>query len=357
MQSACTSREARRPKDSRQTLEFSMIVPDAVRPPTPSRAAPTFLCRFCRAPLQHTFVDLGVSPLANSYLTTAQLAAMEPFYPLHVYVCDHCLLVQVPHVETPEHIFSTYAYFSSYSSAWLKHAKAYTDLVTTRFGLTADSQVIEIASNDGYLLQYFREQGIPVLGIEPAVNVAESAVGKGIPTITRFFGRALAEDLAASGRHADLIVANNVLAHVPDLQDFIEGIVRLLKPRGIVTMEFPHVLRLMLEHQFDTIYHEHLSYFSLTSVARICEHYGLTLFDVEELPTHGGSLRIYGAREDAGMTAGPRIREVLTKEEEVGLTQLEGYLGFEPAVRRIKYELLAFLIKVKQEGGTIVGYG
>lgn len=335
-----------------------MIVPDALRVPAePPQRAARHRCRFCRAALQHTFVDLGVSPLANSYLTADRLEMMEPFYPLHVYVCDRCLLVQLPHVETPERMFCTYAYFSSYSTAWLTHAKAYTDLVTERFGLTTTSQVIEIASNDGYLLQYFQQKQVPVLGIEPALNVAEVAVNKGIPTMTRFFGREVADELISSGRQADLIVANNVVAHVPDLQDFLEGIARLLKPHGVVTMEFPHVFRLIVEHQFDTIYHEHLSYFSLTSIARICARYGLTLFDVEELPTHGGSLRIYGCRQDAPISPGPRVHALEAKEAAAGLTNLEGYLGFAAAVRRTKYELLAFLVHAKQQGRSIVGYG
>ncbi len=256
-------------------------------------------CRFCSSKLNHTFADLGVSPLANSYLKEEQLLGMEPFFPLHVYVCEKCHLVQLPEFQSPENIFDDYAYFSSYSDSWLKHAKDYTELMVQRFGFDSNSAIVEIASNDGYLLQYFKEKAIPVLGIEPAKNVAKAAQKKGIPTISRYFGVETATALAAEEKHADLLIGNNVLAHVPNLNDFVKGMKIILKPDGVITMEFPHLMRLMEENQFDTIYHEHFSYFSFMTVKKIFAEHGLAIFDVEELPTHGGSLRIYAChRED-----------------------------------------------------------
>ena len=245
-------------------------------------------CRFCSKPLRYTFVDLGMSPLANSYLTSAQLNQMEPFLPLHVYVCESCFLVQLEEFASPEQIFSDYAYFASYSETWLQHAQAFVEMARERFGLGPNHQVIEIASNDGYLLQYFVAEGIPVLGIEPAANVADTAIQKGIPTRVEFFGEDLARRLVAEGLRPDLVVGNNVLAHVPRLNDFVRGLKLLLKPHGTISLEFPHLLRLIAENQFDTIYHEHFSYFSVNTVQKLFGAHGLTVFDAEELPTHGG---------------------------------------------------------------------
>lgn len=315
-------------------------------------------CRFCEATLRNVFVDLGMSPLANSYLKPDQLSQSELFYPLCAYVCDSCFLVQLGEFESPDHIFSDYAYFSSYSSSWLNHAKVYTDMVVERFNLDEKSQVTEIGSNDGYLLQYFVAKGIPACGIEPAANVAKVAVEKGIPTVVTFFGEEAAGQLTARGLAADLIVGNNVLAHVPKLSDFVKGLKILLKPRGVMTLEFPHLMRLMQENQFDTIYHEHFSYFSLTAVERIFTAQGLTIFDVEELPTHGGSLRIYGRHhEDSSGSINQRVTELKAREEDFGLTRLETYTCFNERVKENKRELLEFLITAKQEGKSIVGYG
>ena len=255
--------------------------------------SPQLNCRFCATPLVHHFADLGMSPLSNAYLKPEQLGEMEPFYPLTAYVCERCFLVQLPAVETPEHIFSDYAYFSSYSDSWLAHAKRYCEAMTARLGLGPQSQVVEIASNDGYLLQNFVAAGIPSLGIEPAANVAEVARQKGVETVVKFFGVDTAKELAAGGKRADLLLGNNVLAHVPDVNDFVAGLAVLLAPNGVITMEFPHLVRLMRENQFDTIYHEHFSYLSLLAVRQIFAAHGLTIFDVDQLPTHGGSLRIY----------------------------------------------------------------
>jgi 2-polyprenyl-3-methyl-5-hydroxy-6-metoxy-1,4-benzoquinol methylase len=257
-------------------------------------------CRFCQASLTRSFADLGMSPLANAYVKPDQQHAMEPFYPLHAYVCEQCLLVQLEEFETPQQIFGDYAYFSSYSKSWLKHAENYVAQMSARFGIDRDWRVVEIASNDGYLLQYFKQRGVPVLGVEPAANVAKVAQAAGIPSVVKFFGAATARELKNEGRAADLLLGNNVLAHVPDLNDFVGGLKLLLKPNGILTMEFPHLLQLMQQNQFDTIYHEHFSYFSFSTVERIFHAHGLTLFDVEELPTHGGSLRIYGRHTDDG---------------------------------------------------------
>src|SRR5215510_4360589 len=316
------------------------------------------VCRFCGTPLKLSFADLGMSPPSNSYLEAADLNRMERFYPLHAWVCEKCFLVQLEEFETPEEIFSDYAYFSSYSDSWLAHAKAYTELMIARFGLGAASFVVEIASNDGYLLQYFVAQGVPVLGIEPAANVAAVVEQKGVPTLVKFFGTKTAIELAAAGRKADLIAGNNVLAHVPDLNDFVRGMRLLLKPGGVVTMEFPHLLRLMLENQFDTIYHEHYSYFSFVVAERVFAAHGLTLFDVDEIPTHGGSLRIYARHvEDDGKPLGPRVDELRAREELAGFTRLERYASFDEQVKETKRKLLEFLITAKRQGKSIAGYG
>lgn len=315
-------------------------------------------CRFCNYPLEHTLVDLGMSPLCESFLTGDQLNHMEPFYPLHVYVCKECYLAQLEEYVSPEEIFTEYAYFSSYSDSWLDHAKRYTDLMVERFGINSESFVVELASNDGYLLQYFVEKNIPVLGIEPARNVAKVAIKKGIPTLIEFFGTEMAKRMTEQKKQADLILGNNVLAQVPGLNDFVGGIKVLLKPRGIVTIEFPHLVKLMEENQFDTIYHEHFSYFSLISSEKIFAAHGLTIFDVEELPTHGGSLRIYAQHTEVGdKPVTDRVRELRKREEAYGLTRMETYAAFSEKVKETKRRLLEFLIKAKRDGKSIVGYG
>jgi len=315
-------------------------------------------CRFCGGPLRFSFVDLGMSPLCESYLSFEQLNQVEPFYPLHVYVCENCYLVQLEEYVNPEHIFTEYAYFSSYAVTWLQHAERYTRLMTERFNLNSDSFVVEVASNDGYLLQYFVQKSIPVLGIEPARNVARVAVEKGVPTLTEFFGRKLATQLRNDGKQADLIAGNNVLAQVPDINDFVSGMKILLKPTGVITIEVPHLMRLMQENQFDTIYHEHFSYFSFSTAERIFASHGITLFDVEELPTHGGSLRIYGRHVDnQALPVTDRARELHERELRAGFTQLECYAAFGEQVKETKRKLLHFLIGAKREGKTIAGYG
>jgi 2-polyprenyl-3-methyl-5-hydroxy-6-metoxy-1,4-benzoquinol methylase len=315
-------------------------------------------CRFCKAGLQHTFVDLGMSPLSNSYLKLDQLNQAEKFYPLHTYVCEQCLLVQLEEFESPDHIFSDYAYFSSYSDSWLEHAKKYTDLMIDRFSLNKSGLVIEIASNDGYLLQFFQEQNIPVLGIEPAANVAQVAESKGIPTLVKFFGVQTAQELFDRGKSSDLLLGNNVLAHVPDINDFVAGMKIILKPEGVLTMEFPHLWQLINQNQFDTIYHEHFSYFSFTTVEKIFACHGITLFDVEELSTHGGSLRIYGMHEhNQKFIVSDRVRLIKEKEHQAGLDKVDTYLQFSNQVMSTKRKLLSFLIELKNNGKTIVGYG
>ncbi|MDQ7788252.1 MAG: class I SAM-dependent methyltransferase [Thermodesulfovibrionales bacterium] len=316
------------------------------------------ICRFCGNELTSTFIDLGVSPLANSYLRKEQLHRMEPFYPLHSYVCDKCFLVQLPSFQSSENIFSDYAYFSSYSESWLKHAKDYSDLIVERFGFDSGSRVIEIASNDGYLLQYFKEKGISVLGIEPAKNVAQAALDAGIPTVIKFFGVQTATNLSLDSGHADLLIGNNVLAHVPDINDFVRGMKIILKPQGIITMEFPHLMHLMEENQFDTIYHEHFSYFSFLSVENIFSNHGLTIFEVDELPTHGGSLRIYACHSDNSFqTVSRNISRLRDIEKVKGLTHLEFYGTFTEKVKETKRKILKFLIDAKQAEKTIAGYG
>jgi 2-polyprenyl-3-methyl-5-hydroxy-6-metoxy-1,4-benzoquinol methylase len=317
-----------------------------------------YFCRFCRSQLRHTFVDLGMSPLCESYISAEQLNHMEPFYPLHVYVCDQCFLVQLLEYVSPEHIFSDYAYFSSYSDSWLHHAKEYTHMAVTRFHLDKMSQVVEIASNDGYLLQYFVECHIPVLGVEPAANVAEVARKKGIPTVVKFFGEKTARELVAEGKQADLLLGNNVLAHVPNINDFVKGMKILLKPQGVITMEFPHLLRLIEGNQFDTIYHEHFSYLSFLTVSKIFTAHELTLFDVEEIPTHGGSLRIYARHsDDTTKPVRPRVRELQAREEGAGFSYIERYCSFAEQVKETKRKLLDFLVATKRQGKSIVGYG
>jgi len=314
-------------------------------------------CRFCGAPLRHTFVDLGMSPLCESYLPADQLNVMEPFYPLHVYVCDRCYLVQLQEYVKREAIFTEYAYFSSYSDSWLAHARRYTEQMIAELGLSGESKVMEVASNDGYLLQYFVERGIPVLGIEPAANVAQAAVAKGVPTLIEFFGVATARELAAKGQRADLLIGNNVLAQVPDLNDFVGGMKAVLAPRGVITVEFPHLMRLVEENQFDTIYHEHFSYFSLYSATQIFAAHGLTIYDVEEIETHGGSLRIYACHRDDERVITARVAELRAREIDAGLDRLAYYADFAERVRETKRKLLDFLIAAKRAGKSIVGYG
>ncbi len=314
-------------------------------------------CRFCGAPLDAVFADLGMSPLANSYLPPQASNSMEPFYPLRALVCDKCFLVQLEEFETPEAIFSDYAYFSSYSSSWIEHSRRYSEQMIERLGLDESSHVVEIASNDGYLLQFFHERQIPVLGIEPAANVAKVALQKGIPTLVEFFGVQTAQSLAEESA-ADLLLGNNVLAHVPHLNDFVAGMKILLAPDGVITMEFPHLMRLIEDNQWDTIYHEHFSYFSFLTVSRVFEAHGLRLFDVEELPTHGGSLRVYGAHaEDRDKPETSAARELRERERAAGYESLETYLGYGRRVERDKRQILSFLIDLKEQGLSIVGYG
>ncbi len=314
-------------------------------------------CRFCAAPVTRVVCDLGMSPLCESFLTAGQRNQMEPFYPLRADVCERCWLVQLESYVAPEAIFTEYAYFSSYSDSWVRHAERYAKLAADRLGLGPDSLVVELASNDGYLLQHFVAMGVPVLGIEPAVNVAAAAEERGVPTLTRFFGVELARELAAEGRRADLIAANNVLAQVPDLNDFVAGIDLLLAPGGVVTVEFPHLARLMDGNQFDTIYHEHFSYFSFGTAQRIFARHGITLFDVEELASHGGSLRIWGRHTDAGGPVSERVGALLDRELAAGLQTPEAYAGFGERVAETKRQLLDFLIEAKREGASIAGYG
>lgn len=315
-------------------------------------------CRFCSAPLRHTFVDLGMAPLCENYLPPEKLNRMEPFYPLRVKVCGQCFLVQLDEYVTPEDIFMEYAYFSSFSETWLQHARDYAKMIIQRLNLTKQSVVVELASNDGYLLQNFVQKGIPAFGIEPAENVASVALEKGIPTVIRFFGRRTASDLAAQGKTADLIIANNVLAQVPDLHDFVDGIRILLKPTGVATLEFPHLCRLLEETQFDTIYHEHYSYLSFTMAEMIFSKHGLTLFEVEELPTHGGSIRIYARhKENTSPPLSDRIQTMRSQEASAGMGRLEIYSAFFEKVKEAKRSLLEFLIRAKRSGKSIAGYG
>jgi SAM-dependent methyltransferase len=315
-------------------------------------------CRFCGAALERTFIDLGMSPLCETYPSAAQLNAGEMYYPLHVFICQECWLVQLEEYETPENIFTEYAYFASYSDSWLRHCEEYCDKMQARFGLGKQSFVVEVASNDGYLLQYFVKRGVPVLGIEPAANVAKAAVEKGVPTLVRFFGVQTARDLLADGTAADLIAGNNVLAQVPDLNDFVEGLQLLLKPDGVLTLEFPHLLRLIELNEFDTIYHEHFSYFSLISTIKILKAHGLRIFDVEELKSHGGSLRIFACRESStAHQPTPNVKKVLDDEIHAGLDKIDGYEQFAIQVRDTKFALVEFLIKAARDGKRVAGYG
>jgi SAM-dependent methyltransferase len=318
----------------------------------------SFPCRFCGTTLRHRVVDLGMSPLCESYLAAEQLDSMEPFFPLNVWVCEQCFLVQLNQYVSAGEIFDEYAYFSSYATSWLQHSEDYVAMITERLGLGADSMVVELASNDGYLLQYFVERGIPCLGIEPAANVAQVAIDKGIPTDVSFFGEAKGAEMAAAGIRADLVLGNNVLAQVPDLNDFVAGIEKVLAPGGTVTIEFPHVLKTFEENQFDQIYHEHFCYFSLISAEAIFAAHGMTIFDVEELWTHGGSLRIYARpTADDSRPVSAAVLELRAREEAVGFRDVEYYTAYEQQVRETKRKLLEVLIDAKREGKTIVGYG
>lgn len=319
-----------------------------------------FNCRFCKAPLTVSFADLGSSPLCQKHVLIDRQREAEPNFTLHAFVCTECYLVQLDEFVSPEVIFGDgeYAYFSSYSTSWLEHAKRYTDMMTQRFDLGAEDLVVELASNDGYLLQYFKEKNIPVLGIEPASNCAAAAREKGIETVVRFFGEDTAKDVKKEKGGASLLLGNNVLAHVPDINDFVKGMKELLAPDGIITMEFPHLLRLVEENQFDTIYHEHFSYLSFSTVSRIFEHFGLSMFDVQELPTHGGSIRIF-ARHTGHAEAKPseRVTEMLQREKDLGMLDLPYYRAFNERVKETKRKLLSFLIEQKRAGKQIVGYG
>ncbi len=314
-------------------------------------------CRFCSAPLAVTFADLGMSPLANRYLSVEDAARMEPFYPLHALVCGQCFLVQLEEFETPESIFSDYAYFSSYSTTWVTHAERYAAEMVDRWRLDTGSRVVELASNDGYLLQFFHERSIPVLGIEPAANVARVAGQKGINTLVEFFGTEVARTLAPD-HQADLLIGNNVLAHVPDINDFVAGMKILLKEGGVITMEFPHLLRLIEHSQWDTIYHEHFSYLSFGTARRIFAAHGLDLFDVQELETHGGSLRIFARhRDDGSKVRTDRVDELLARERAAGLERLGSYTEYRLRVEQDKRNILHTLIELKNRGKSVVGYG
>ena len=308
--------------------------------------------------MRETFVDLGLSPLCETYIDSAHLSAPESFYPLHAFLCTNCFLIQLPEHVGAEEIFREYAYFSSYSDSWVAHAREYVDFMIHRLALDEHSSVIEVASNDGYLLQFFKGRGIPVLGIEPAKNVAHMATEKGIPTVTSFFGRRLARELAAGGKQADLLLGNNVLAHVPEINDFVAGLKLLLRPNGVITLEFPHVLRLIEENQFDTIYHEHFSYFSFTTIERILSANGLKIFDVEELATHGGSLRIFAChKEDEAQSTSENVTTLRARETSWGVTTLEPYQAFRTRVEETKHQILRLLIEARARGRSIVGYG
>ena len=316
-------------------------------------------CRFCGTELKYVFVDLGEAPPSNSFLNAAQLDKPESYFPLKIFVCSNCFLVQVDEYKKANEIFdSEYAYFSSYSTSWLAHAKTYTEKMVDRFGISNNSLVVEIASNDGYLLQYFKEKEIPVLGIEPTESTAKVAREKGIESITEFFGEDFAKKLTSENRKADLLLGNNVLAHVPDINDFVKGLKVALKKEGVITMEFPHLLKLIENNQFDTIYHEHFSYFSFTTVSRIFEAHGLVMFDVDEIPTHGGSLRIYaGHKEDTSKSISDKVGELLERENGIGISDLNYYKGFGEKVSRIKMDLLQFLAEQKKNNKKVAAYG
>lgn len=316
-------------------------------------------CRFCKTQLKHVFIDLGNSPPSNSFLTKDQLNEPEVFYPLKVYTCHNCFLVQIDEYKKSEAIFnSNYAYFSSYSLTWLAHAEKYSEMMINRFGINQNSKVIELASNDGYLLQYFKQKNIPILGIEPTANTAEVAIKKGIETVIDFFGVRLAKELIEKNIYADLLLGNNVLAHVPDIVDFVRGMKIILRQTGIITMEFPHLMQLVENNQFDTVYHEHFSYLSFHTVKQIFESQGLALFDVEEIPTHGGSLRIYAKHvDDNSKNISPNVSNLLAKEERNGMSGLEYYANFQDKAFNIKLELLDFLVEKKKNNKRIAAYG
>ena len=317
-----------------------------------------YKCRFCNCVIKEIFIDLGITPLSNSFLTSEHLEEIEKEFPLKVFVCEKCFLVQIPEFETPENIFSKYAYFSSYSKSWLQHVENYVNIISKKNNLGKDSQVIELASNDGYLLQFFKKKGIPVIGIEPAANVAKVAEDKGIKTVIDFFGEKLAQKLVKKNIKADLIIGNNVLAHVPNINDFIKGMTILLKSNGTINMEFPHLLQLIKHNQFDTIYHEHFSYFSLNTVKKIFEFHNLTIFDVEEISTHGGSLRIYAKHEkNNNFKIKNSVEEILDKEKKFGLLNLSCYLEFSKRIESLKKELIEFFHSAKQNGKKVVCYG
>lgn len=330
---------------------------DVVDAPHNARHFAAARCRLCGSGLEHVFVDLGSSPLCQTVIAPEQLDEMEPHFPLHVRVCGDCFLVQLREYVSPEKIFREYAYFSSYSTSWVAHAKTYCEMIKQRLGLGSDSLAVEMASNDGYLLQHFLPLGIPVLGIEPAANVAKAAIGKGIPTYVDFFGHELAGTLVAAGKRADLIIGNNVLAQVPDLNDFVSGLALLLKPEGVITLEFPHLQRLMAENQFDTIYHEHFSYFSLITIEQMAARHGLRLIDVEELSTHGGSLRVYLAHVGSTQPTMESVPDLLARERNLGFREIATYASFAEQVRRTKRRLLSFMIEAKNAGKTVCGYG
>jgi len=314
-------------------------------------------CRFCGAPLTESFADLGMSPFSNAYVSAEQRNRAELFYPLHAWVCGECKLVQLEEFESRERIFSDYLYFSSYSDSWLKHCETYAKCVIARFGLRSDSKVVEIASNDGYLLQYFKAAGIPVLGVEPAANVAAAAVARGIPSEVAFFGADTASRLATRGCTADLMAANNVLAHVPDINDFVAGFAILLKPAGVATFEFPSLHRLMADSQFDTIYHEHFSYLSLLLVEQLMARHGLRVFDVEELWTHGGSLRVYACHHAASHDMADGVEAQRRREREFGLRDPTTYRSFAHKLVEIKAQVLEFFLTARRQGKRIAGYG
>ena len=315
-------------------------------------------CRFCGAPIRSEFADLGMQPVCESYVEQNEITKGQVFYPLNVNFCEQCFLVQLQDAVTPQDLFDNYAYFSSHSPSWLKHAETYAEKITDKLGLDSNSQVVEIGSNDGYLLQYFSKTNIPVLGIEPAANVAEIATKKGIPTKIAYFGISTSRELLAQNKQADLLIGNNILAQAPDLNGFVEGLKLLLKPKGVITIEFHHLLQLMQKNQFDTLCHERFSYFSFLTVEKIFSSHGLGIFDVEEIPTHSGSLRIYARHsEDSSKPVSSNVSELRTIEENAGLNQTKEYLLFGKKVKAIKRDLLAFLIKLKNDKKTIVGYG
>lgn len=315
-------------------------------------------CRFCNTPLETTFIDLGMQPPCQSVIREEQLNSMERFYPLHAFVCHNCFLVQLEEYIAPEDIFTEYAYFSSYSDSWLEHCSRYVDMISKKLSLNSNSFVIEIASNDGYLLQYFKEKNIPMLGVDPAANVAEVAINKGVPTLVAFFSSETAKELVEDGKTADLVIGNNVLAQVPLINDFIKGVKIVLKENGVATFEFPHLVKLMEHNQFDTIYHEHFSYFSFSTISQIFEKQGLLLYDVEEIPTHGGSIRIYAKHlEDKSKKISNRVIDILKREKDFGILNIETYKDFEKKVKSTKRKALKVLIKLKDEGNRIVGYG